>query len=867
MAFVIGKTTNFNVALSEVLDHVRRQERVVVINNNATSPLVRQQNTAGPSVAGFSNYFIGQYTSNLEIRSGTFSNLPALAVFSTSNIVFDPSTTFRSNVMVQRALEASSAVFSSSLLASSVIASNVVIRDTRTNALATSEVFTIDFGPSEPVLSLTHDRGIFMPEGRLGIGARAAEQLHIRDNAIVEGTVYTSNLFTSRITGSNTDNSNAIYFLPQSNVIVGNTTIEGELLIDGPFRTTSYHEYRDFRVTCNLKAMRFHVSNLQAPEYPSIWVEHIVPGYTLSNAQGVSDVLCNVMPIIEIDVDMPTIETTYRALTMDAYGRVGMGTTEPEYFLSLDVSPYNEPFLGKGLFQARSALDATCTDVFVVDSNAHVGIGTAIPEHYLHLDVCHRDTHDAAVFGIHKLDCHTCPFFEFTSNEKIVSLVDQYGSLYLGANASNQVNAKLARVNEPDALVQCATSHDLFVGSNLYASGIIGLGSNSLSSRIIDTRRSFLSNISIADITQAQVSNLDVNVINANLVNAQSFSSPGIVASPTLFTSAAETFFFSGRTAVFSSNLSDISDASSIYTDGKVKIVAPYTDFANITSTNDVIILNVKGPSPTLLVKNTRTADNFGFTSSARLTFAYDDNPELPSQAGLRFTGAAAGTSTAGFLTITNGNPNQAIIMTHPTRVTHYDGTMNVLNFNNAANQPVRVSYFNLNRTILATESTPLSEFQSRLTITNGVQVNGDIYIEDAPQFSVPNKLTVRGTAEITGDVVMSNVNVLGTLSARNSIMQWSDSNLKWDIEPVQDALAKIKLMQGHTFRMAGQEQRSLGLIAQEVAKVMPEVVSRGPDDFLSIAYGNLAGLFVEALKEMTGRIEALESALAQSRA
>jgi hypothetical protein len=49
------------------------------------------------------------------------------------------------------------------------------------------------------------------------------------------------------------------------------------------------------------------------------------------------------------------------------------------------------------------------------------------------------------------------------------------------------------------------------------------------------------------------------------------------------------------------------------------------------------------------------------------------------------------------------------------------------------------------------------------------------------------------------------------------------------------------------------------GLIAQDVVKVLPEVVSRTPDGYYAIAYGSMAGLFVECIKSLNDKIDGLQ--------
>ena len=62
--------------------------------------------------------------------------------------------------------------------------------------------------------------------------------------------------------------------------------------------------------------------------------------------------------------------------------------------------------------------------------------------------------------------------------------------------------------------------------------------------------------------------------------------------------------------------------------------------------------------------------------------------------------------------------------------------------------------------------------------------------------------------------------------------------------------------MRGVTFDKNG--QRSTGVIAQEMQEVMPEVVMQN-DEYLSVAYGNLVGVLIEAVKELRAEVEEIK--------
>jgi hypothetical protein len=94
-----------------------------------------------------------------------------------------------------------------------------------------------------------------------------------------------------------------------------------------------------------------------------------------------------------------------------------------------------------------------------------------------------------------------------------------------------------------------------------------------------------------------------------------------------------------------------------------------------------------------------------------------------------------------------------------------------------------------------------------------------------------------------------------------------SDINLKDNIRPIESALFKVQQINGVTFdwnekssKIQQDKGHDVGLIAQEVEMVLPEVVVLRPDGIKAIAYEKVVPLLVESIKELTKRVEDLEN-------
>jgi hypothetical protein len=100
-----------------------------------------------------------------------------------------------------------------------------------------------------------------------------------------------------------------------------------------------------------------------------------------------------------------------------------------------------------------------------------------------------------------------------------------------------------------------------------------------------------------------------------------------------------------------------------------------------------------------------------------------------------------------------------------------------------------------------------------------------------------------------------------GNFTALGNVTAYSDIRKKKDITTIENALDMVSRMRGVRFRRIDTDQAGVGVIAQEMLEVLPEVVQQGvgDDDTLSVAYGNIVGVLIEAIKEQQTRINTLE--------
>ena len=93
-------------------------------------------------------------------------------------------------------------------------------------------------------------------------------------------------------------------------------------------------------------------------------------------------------------------------------------------------------------------------------------------------------------------------------------------------------------------------------------------------------------------------------------------------------------------------------------------------------------------------------------------------------------------------------------------------------------------------------------------------------------------------------------------LTCAGSVTSNSDVKLKENVTTITDALDKVCQLRGVEFDFKESGQHSIGFIAQEVEKIVPDLVFG--DDPKSVAYQNFVALLVEAIKELNTKIDNL---------
>jgi hypothetical protein len=109
-----------------------------------------------------------------------------------------------------------------------------------------------------------------------------------------------------------------------------------------------------------------------------------------------------------------------------------------------------------------------------------------------------------------------------------------------------------------------------------------------------------------------------------------------------------------------------------------------------------------------------------------------------------------------------------------------------------------------------------------------------------------------------------------GNVTFSGNVTAYSDIRLKENIRPIANAVDLVGQMRGVFYTEKETKEARVGVIAQELEKVLPEVVrdneqynpqtGKTEDSIKSVNYGNIAGVLIEAIKELKAEVEELKN-------
>ena len=106
-----------------------------------------------------------------------------------------------------------------------------------------------------------------------------------------------------------------------------------------------------------------------------------------------------------------------------------------------------------------------------------------------------------------------------------------------------------------------------------------------------------------------------------------------------------------------------------------------------------------------------------------------------------------------------------------------------------------------------------------------------------------------------SGETVIGN-----NLEVKGNVLVSSDARLKANIVSLGSTLAKLLLIDGKSYTMKKDGKQKIGVLAQDIQKVFPELVSTDDRDMLAVNYQGLVPVLINALKEQDSKMNEQEA-------
>jgi hypothetical protein len=298
-------------------------------------------------------------------------------------------------------------------------------------------------------------------------------------------------------------------------------------------------------------------------------------------------------------------------------------------------------------------------------------------------------------------------------------------------------------------------------------------------------------------------------------------------------------------------------------------IAAPSTALSPVFSSNVTISANTSGPA--LLVTQTGAGAAIRVQDSADP----DASPFVVDTTGQVGIGTAA---PANALDVAGGAIQISTSGGTARTVISADSTDSIFSVNDDRNFTVKTNTaarLTVNSTG-ATFTVPVIMSGGGATITGNTSVTGTLNVSGlttlASNLSIVNSTTEMAiTVGSSGGYFYGNASQIGwknsggtakvywdtsgNFTAAANVTAYSDAKLKKNVETIPNALALVEKMRGVFYDRVDTGEAGVGVIAQELQAVLPQLV-KDNDGTLSVAYGNLVGVLIEAVKELSAKLE-----------
>lgn len=837
MSISIGRNRIYNQVDQPLQIYTRSSNAIVLQSDSSNVYIYFDQFKLGQQHINSSNTFQLQYGNQV------------LSEYSSSHVFFNQPAIFNSGVQITNAFNIQSNLVETSLLR----ASNIEIQTYQGNPLSitSNQALTLEINHKRLYYNGNIGMGVLNPSFQLEMSQDLYVHSNIQTNTLGLKTLYYSSNGTSTFIGFTSNSINLSADIVQLNnpFFTGNVLFQDISIVNGDID--------------RVFASNLYVYNKYLDQ-PGIYIKHINsvdPPYFSDTIVG--------NPIM-VDSYFYNIDNTIRVFQVDSYGRISSGKVTvangPDfginYFIQSARESYHKGFLN---FQTYKPYEQT-----IMNTKGYMSIGSNIVNHPLQITNPYTgyESHyvpTKSMIGLYQTTSNTTAFIQcYNCNYEPIFTLTSNGGILFGGN--KQYNNEYNFENSKKSFMSYLHVNEIYSDQSI----------NFQKSILSNVQQMYTCNI---DVKYGSLSNVHIYNLSVDSIQTNSFECIDDLNDYEEFRIHSTRFLFYGSNMVMNPNRYFFQTEQPNLPDDNLRIYANGGPSRNVNVIHTIANNNYS----TIRMNNCNVAVNsvarleleanqnsftFGVINKSTVpnTLAeafITNNPSLTSdnrQLNITSTGCRIG-GTSGIHLLQTGRLtiNDTVDSSTNLRV---KGNLSILTDTVPSIPSLMVDKTNSCVGVGTTASAYTFHVNGSCLINSNQSTQFTVHprgnvgigtISPMDSLDVTVSSTFRHLANFT-----SNVTIHGRLDTLGNVASTSDERLKEDLRIISDPLSKIEQLTGYIYQRKDTLQKETGLLAQDVLKVLPEAV-HCQNDYYTLAYGNLAGLFVEAIKALKKENEELK--------